>query len=299
MIWLRRVGILFGVLLTVIVLGAASVYAMSESRLTRKYTLPTEALVATGGAESIARGAHVATAIAKCTECHASDLGGGVVIDAPAVGHVEATNLTTGRGGVLASYDDAKLERAIRHGIGADGRNLLIMPSSEYHHLSDSDVAAVIAYIRSRPAVDREHAPSTLGPVLRVMWAAGKAFPANAELIAHDAPHLKLTPVGSNEEAGRYIAANGCSGCHGETYSGGPIPGAPPEWKPAANITPAGIGAYTLADFRTMLREGKRPSGTVVDTLMPIRATKLMTDEEIEAVYKFLKTVPAKPYGGR
>ena len=299
MIWLRRLGIVLGVLLLVVAVGAASVYAMSESRLSKQYAVPSEILPAAAGPETIARGEHIAVAIAKCTECHASDLGGGVVIDAPAVGHVEATNLTSGRGGVLAAYDDAKLERAIRHGIGADGRNLLIMPSEEYHHLSDSDLAAVIAYIRSRPAVDREHAASTLGPVLRVMWAAGKAFPATAEIIAHDAPHLKVTPVGNTVEAGKYIAENGCSGCHGTTYSGGPIPGAPPEWKPAAKITPEGIGSYTLEQFRTLLREGKRPVGTVVDTLMPIRATKHMTDEEIEAVYKFLKTVPSKAYGGR
>ena len=300
MIWIRRIGVVLGVLVVVVALGAASVYAMSQSKLTAKYAVPDESpLTAPADPAVLARGEHVARAIGKCVECHATDLGGGTVIDAPPIGHVEATNLTTGKGGVLALYDDAALERAIRHGVGHDGRNLLIMPSDEYHNLSDEDVAAVIAYIRAQPPVDREHRAASVGPVIRVLWAAGKAYPATAERIAHDAPHRKSTPVGNTEEAGKYIAANGCSGCHGQTYSGGPIPGAPPEWKPAANITPTGIGAYSLADFTRLLRDGVRPSGVAVDTLMPVRATRLMTDEEIEAVYKFLRTVPPKAYGGR
>lgn len=298
--WIRRISLVLGVMVAVVALGAASVYAMSEKKLSAKYTVrPEPPLTTTADAAVLERGRHVATAIAKCVECHANDLGGGTVIDAPPIGHVEATNLTTGKGGVLSRYDDVALERAIRHGIGHDGRNLLIMPSDEYHNLSDDDVAAVIAYLRSRPAVDREHAPASVGPVIRMMWVAGKAYPAPVERIAHDAPHRRSTPVGDNAAAGEYIAANGCSGCHGQTYSGGPIPGAPPEWKPAANITPAGIGSYTPADFTRLLREGVRPSGVAVDTLMPIRATRFMTDEEINAVYKFLKTVPAKAYGGR
>jgi mono/diheme cytochrome c family protein len=299
MTWIRRIGLVLGVLVAVVALGAASIYAMSESKLSTKYTVPAEAVLPAADAAMLARGEHVATALAKCVECHANDLGGGTVINDPPIGHVEATNLTTGKGGVLAQYDDARLERAIRHGIGYDGRNLLIMPSDEFHHLSDNDVAAVISYIRSRPAVDREHAPASVGPVIRALWAAGKVFPATAARIAHDAPHLKSTPLGNDAKAGEYIATNGCAGCHGQGYSGGAIPGAPPGWKPAANITPTGIGKYSLADFTRVLRDGMRPSGVAVDTLMPVRATRRMTDEEIEAVYNFLRTVPAKQYGGR
>jgi mono/diheme cytochrome c family protein len=298
--WIRRLGITLGVIVAIIAVGAASVYAMTQNRLGKNYNVPVEPklAVATDSA-TLARGEHVATALAKCVDCHASDLGGGPVIDDPKIGHVEATNLTAGSGGKLSTYDDVALERAIRHGVGSDGRNLLIMPSSEYHNLSDDDVAALIAYIRSRPSVDRAHQPATIGPVIRLMWVAGKVEPANVASITHDAPHVKSTPLGNNETAGQYIAANGCSGCHGQTYSGGAIPGTPPDWKPAANITPTGIGRYSLADFQRILREGKRPDGSMVDTLMPVRATARMTDEEIEAVYKFLKTVPPKEFGNR
>ena len=299
--WIRRIGIVVGVIILAVAIGAGSVYAITGSRLSQKYVVPDEPplAAATGDQVLIARGEHIATSIAKCADCHGADLGGGIVIDAMPIGHVEATNLTTGKGGVLASYSDATLERAIRHGIGIDGRNLVLMPSADYHNLSDADVEAVIAYIRSRPQVDREHQPSTVGPLLRTLWVAGKMVPIGAATIRHDAPHMKVTPVGNNVNAGRYIAVNGCAGCHGATYSGGPIPGTPPDWKPTANLTPTGIGHYSLADFTRVLREGLRPGGTVVDTLMPVKATKLMSDDEIESVYKFLKTLPPKAFGLR
>jgi len=106
--------------------------------------------------------------------------------------------------------------------------------------------------------------------------------------------------MGVTVEYGHYIAAiAGCKGCHGPGLSGGPIPGGPPEWKPAANITPTGIGHYKETDFFLALREGKRPGGAPIDSLMPFRYTKDMTDDEIRALYMYLKTVPPKPYGGR
>jgi mono/diheme cytochrome c family protein len=214
--WIRRLGIVLGVLVLVVVVGAASVYAMTQNKLGKNYNVPVEPKLAVA-ADSLAlsRGEHVATALAKCVDCHGADLGGGPVIDDPAVGHVEATNLTAGKGGVLSAYDDVTLERAIRHGVGSDGRNLLVMPSKEYHNLSDDDVAALIAYIRSRPSVDRTHGPAKIGPVIRVMWAAGKVDPTGAAVIHHETPHAKSTPTGNTEVAGQYIAANGCSGCHG------------------------------------------------------------------------------------
>jgi mono/diheme cytochrome c family protein len=298
--WLRRLGIVVGVLVLVVALGGAGVYAMTESRRTTTYTVPTETpLAAAADSAALARGERIATVLTGCNDCHRPDFGGGVVIDDPAVGTVHAANLTTGKGGVLAKYDDATLERAIRHGIGHDGRNLMVMPSKEYQHLADDDVAALIAYIRKQAPVDREHPPVRIGPVIRVMWAAGKVYPADAAVIRHDEKHLATAPRGNSEEVGRYLAANGCSGCHGTGYSGGPIPGAPPDWKPAANLTPTGIGRYSLADFTRILREGKRPDGTAVDTLMKVSTTKKLSDEEIESLYRFLRTLPPTPYGNR
>jgi mono/diheme cytochrome c family protein len=112
--------------------------------------------------------------------------------------------------------------------------------------------------------------------------------------------HPAAPPAGPTAAYGRYLAnVGGCTGCHGAGLSGGKIPGTPAEFKPPANITPAGIGHWTEADFVRALRTGVRPGGTNIDPEMPWRLTRLMTDEEIHALYEYLKTVPAKPYGNR
>ncbi len=300
MVWIRRIGVALGILVVLIAAGAATVYAVSERKLTAKYDGTPSHPLPPGDSAMLARGEHMATAISKCEECHGTDLGGTTMIDDAMAARVDAPNLTTGKGGVLAKYDDAALERAIRHGIGADGRGLVVMPSEEFNHMSDADLAALIAYLRTRPPVDREHRPVALGPIFRALWATGKVQLTSVATIDHARPHPAVTPTGTSAETGKYLAnVGGCTGCHGPTLSGGPIPMAPPEWKPAANITPEGIGRYSLADFTKILREGQRPDGSKVAEMMPVRFTKLMSDDEIAAVYNYLRTVPPKPYGGR
>jgi mono/diheme cytochrome c family protein len=91
-----------------------------------------------------------------------------------------------------------------------------------------------------------------------------------------------------------------CTGCHGPGLSGGPIAGGPPDWPPAANLTPTGLGHYTEADFIRALREGVRPGGVPIDAAMPVaRITRHMTDVELRALYAYLRSVPPRPYGSR
>src|SRR5947199_393360 len=69
---------------------------------------------------------------------------------------------------------------------------------------------------------------------------------------------------------GQYLADSaGCPSCHGPGLSGGKIPQAPPDTVPAANITSAGLGAWSEADFLKALRTGMRPDGRVLNTFMP------------------------------
>lgn len=70
-------------------------------------------------------------------------------------------------------------------------------------------------------------------------------------------------------------------------------PGAPP----AQNITPAGIGKWSEADFFRALRVGKRPDGSTINTLMPWELTSQMSDDEIKALLFYLRTVPPKQTG--
>jgi mono/diheme cytochrome c family protein len=289
-----------GGLLLLIVVAIGAIYAVTQRRFNAKLAIAGHNVTIPTDSFSVARGQHLATAIAKCAGCHGQDFGGQLFVDAGPVMKLYALNLTRGKGGTGA-FTDLDWERAIRHGVAPDGRKLLFMPSIEFQHFNDQDFGALVAYLKTLPSVDLEFPKSTIGPIGRALYLKGDLPLMTADDIQHDAAPPPVVQPAASVEYGRYIVSvGGCEGCHGPTLSGGHIPGTPPEFKPAANITPEGIGHYTEADFFRALREGKRPAGTMLDTAyMPVAFTKLMTDDETRAVYMYLKTVPKKAFGGR
>lgn len=296
---LRIVGYVAGGLAALVVLLLAGIYGFSGRRFARTYgDLPAEHVAFSSNPEVVARGQHLVEAITKCGECHGPDLGGQLFIDAGMlVGRAYAPNLTSGKGSAVASYGDADWERAIRHGVARDGRALKIMPSEDFVHLSDADLAAIVAYVRSLPPVERTVPRTVLGPLGRALYLAGQFPVLAAERIDQTASHSAAEP-GVTAEYGRYLATvGGCTGCHGPGLSGGHIPGTPPAVPPSQNLTPAGIGTWTEADFFHALREGKRPDGSQINPFMPWTSARHMTDDEIRAVWLYLESVPARPSG--
>jgi mono/diheme cytochrome c family protein len=297
---MRLLGRLLLALLVLVVLAVAGVFAVSSRKLAQIVVVTDPAPAVVSDSATLVRGEYLARAIGKCTECHTADLGGGLFIDGGPLGTFYATNLTKGAGGIGTQRTDAELVTAIRHGVGPGGRKLLWMPSRDWNVMSDSDVAAIVAYLRSVPNVNRENPPSAIGPLGRALYALGKLPVTEADDLPHDAV-TRTEPIrGATAEYGKYLAdLGGCHGCHGPTLSGGALPGAPPDFKAAANLTPEGIGHYSEQDFFVALREGRRPDGSPIDSLMPVKATKLMTDDDTRAIHLYLKTVPPKAFGGR
>lgn len=291
---MRRVLRVFRALaLVALALGLAAfgaIYGFSEQQLRRAYRLPLDPpLTLPSDSEALARGARLAHVLATCVECHGPDLGGKVFMDAGPLGVVVGPNLTTGRGGIADSLTDADLVRAIRRGRRADGRSLLVMPSEAYVHLGRDDLAALIAYVRSLPPVDREVPPTEIRLLGRALMAIGR-LPI---LVAGKTPDLPLgpgVPPGPTEEYGRYLAdVSGCHGCHGLDLSGGEVAG-PPGTPPASNLTPGGpIGSWTEAAFARSLREGVRPDGAPIDDFMPWKLFAAMSDDEVHALWLYLR----------
>ena len=250
---------------------------------------------------ALVRGEHLARVIMKCVDCHGSDFGGmDPMADAGPLGIVRGPNLTAGEGGVIARYDDAALARAIRHGVKFDGTPILIMPAGAYLTASDPDVAAVVAYLRSLPRVDRVIPQSNITALGRFLYGVGQFPIVEADLVDHSVEPLPPMVAAPTIEYGKYLAdIGGCTGCHGPGLSGGKIPGTPPDWKPATNISPEGLKGWTEADFVRALKEGVRPNGTPIDTLMPWRVTRRMDSTEMRAVWLFVQSMPPKAYGGR
>jgi len=297
MIWVKRFFYFIGGIILLLLVALGVVWAITSVRMAKRYDVAARPVTVPSDSAGIARGRHIAFAIGKCTECHGQDLGGQLLGDNFIFGRLVASNLTTGQGGRALLYDDPTLARAIRHGINQDGKPLKVMPSEAFQYLSDEDAGALVAYIRSIPAVNRELPSTRVGPMARVLWLV-----TNFPLIpARGVDHQRVPPVSMPEAAsveyGKYLADVGsCTGCHGPGLSGGSMGSD----KPASNLTPAGIGTWTEADFVRALREGKRPVGADIDSLaMPWKAVGKMTDSEIHAVWLFLKSVPAKEFGGR
>ena len=268
--------------------------------LRRTYALPQHAPFVVPAPDSalIARGMHLAGPIGKCTDCHGQALSGNVFIDDPAFGRFAGPNLTRGAGGIGAGFTDADWELAIRHGIDRQGHALLFMPSREFNRFSDEDLAALIAYVKQVPPVSDTMAASHVGPVGRALLLAGKARLVDAAELDQQLPHAAAPEVGATAAYGAYIARVGaCLRCHRSNLEGGHVAGTPPSFKAAANLTPTGIGRWTKADFVRALREGLLPGGVAIDSFMPVRMTKGMSDTEIDALWAYLQTVPPRPMG--
>ena len=296
--WFLR--IVAGVLMAVLAL-AAFVWLRSSAALHQRYVVDEAPLTLPADAASLVRGEHIATT-RGCRECHGADLGGHVLMDVPAIGRLAGPNLTRGHGGIGATLSIADWERAIRHGIKPDGRPLLFMPTRDFSSLSDADTAAVIAWARSMPPVDRTLPPARVGPAGRMLFAFGK-MPnlLEARLIDQHAPHVASVTPTPSADYGRYLAS-ACSGCHGTHFSGGAIPGLPPSFPKAANLTPdpaSGLGRWSEADFTRALRTGKSPDGSAIDPFMPWKNFAKMSDTEVAALWAYLRTLPPHSAGGR
>lgn len=297
---LKWTGRVLLVLVVLLLIAAAAVYVRSNQILARTYTAPDDQIAIVHDQAAQTRGRYLVENIAVCVECHGDRFEGGVVIDDPAIGRVVAPNLTTGDGGRGGVLSDADMVRTIRYGVMSTGRSTRVMPVEDYQHLSDADLAAIIAYIRSLPAAPNEQQPTVLRPLGRILLAAGQLDIMTAERVDQS-----LTERGAESavslEYGNYLAnIAGCTGCHGPGLSGGPIPGAPPDFIPAANLTPSGeVGTWSEADFIQTIRTGVNPAGHQLDTLMPWQNYRNMSDDELRAIWLFISSRAPREAGTR
>jgi hypothetical protein len=211
-------------------------------------------------------------------------------------GRVFAPNLTPDKDTGAGNWTDDMLARAIREGIGHDGRALFgIMPFAHYRNMPDEDLASIIVYLRSLPAV-RNVLPQT-----------EIIFPVNYIIRNDPQPLTASVPspdVSDPVKRGRFLVnLIGCVDCHtpvdkhhmpipGMEFSGGQVFQTPWGMSASGNLTPdpSGIPYYDEAMFIKTMRTGVAGTRELNKT-MPWSVLRNMTDEDLAGIFAYLKTL--------
>ena len=283
--------------LTVLVSGAGAAFMvlaeMGDRKLARQVDVAVEPVAFRSDAASVERGGYLFRS-RGCGDCHGANGAGSVVVDDGSM-YIRSPDITPAANGVVAAYAPVDWVRTIRHGVKPDGRPVMIMPSEEYNRFVDADLAAIVAYVRQLPAASGARAEVRLPMPVKALYAAGVVKDAS-EKIDHSLAPAQPVPEGVTAAHGAYVA-NSCIGCHGARLAGGKIPGAPPDWPPAAKLTPGAGSALdryaTPEAFMAMLKSGRRPDGSSVSKVMPFVSLKELNDVDARALYLHLRSLPA------
>ena len=250
------------------------------------------------------RGEYLVQGPMGCGNCHTPmgpegpmagmDLAGTLIVDEAGMKAYSA-NITPGAR--VAQWSDAELARAIREGIRPDGSVIgPPMPIPLYRNISDSDLAAIVAYLRTVAAVDNEVPPSVYP------FPLPPAYGPPVEVVAD-------IPPGNTVEYGQYIAQIAhCMECHTPMGPQGPLMETdmgrggfafhgPWGTSVAPNITssPDGLANYTDEQILVMVTQGMRPDGSKMLPPMPFAYLARMTPQDLSALTVYLRTVPPLP----
>ena len=275
-------GVLSGLLTLVLTLvSVVALIGMVKFYRPRSAPIPDVTVAATS--EQIQRGEYLANSF--CTSCHSPNgelplIGGPDLAKDIPIGSFVAANLTPG--GSLKDWSDGEIFRALRNGIDPQGRGLVLMSNNRVRNLSDEDMQALIAYLRSQPAVENAtpNPPDKLSMLGIVMLGAGQ-LPEGKPPVSGV---ITAPPRGATLEYGGYIASyQDCRDCHGEDLTGG-VKGQLAPIGPNLRV----VRGWTQDQFITTLRTGMNPSGHQLNPQMPWQAISRMDDTDLTALYKYL-----------
>lgn len=290
--WIRRTLVAVLSLLVLLAITVAALVWNGERKRARVVQMPPlSSPVFTDDAAARERGAYL-FASRGCADCHGTDGAGRVFVDDGKGLRIKGPAIHSGAGSVTVGYTPQDWDRIVRHGIKRDGHPAMVMPSEDYNRLTDADFAALVSYVRTLPAHGGGAAIVELPLPVRVLYGAGYIEDAAAK-IDHSLPVQQPVPEGVSLEHGRYVA-NTCLGCHGPQLAGGPVPGGPPDWPPAARLkagADSAMARYPNADaLIAMFRSGKRADGSAVK-VMPFDSFSKMSDTDLRALHLYLKSL--------
>ena len=288
----RIVGIVLGILAGTVLLAGVVLYFIGNARLNKTYDISPSNITLPTDTASLEFGKHRAEIL--CEGCHGADLSGiDNWFDSSALGNIDSANLTSGKGGVGSEFTTEDYVRAIRHGVNPAGKPIFMIAVPSTAHLSDEDLGAIIAYLKTIPPVDHKIRPRHFTPLAKILLAAGVLGKLPAESVSHDI-HVTAPARSATPEYGDYLVnTNDCRVCHGPNLNGGPYPD-PTIKKISPNLTPGGeLGFWTQEQFVDTIRTGKTPGGHQLDPkFMPWKNYRLFSDDELKAIWLYLQSLP-------
>jgi cytochrome c553 len=297
--FLKWGGVVVTGLLTLLPLLVLALALVGFEKLNKPHGNPVADVHVAGTPAQIARGERLAHI---CTGCHSPDrqlpLSGNNFITTfafPPVGTFYAPNLTPS--GNIKDWTDGEVIRAIREGVHKNGRSLIVMTSENFRYMSDDDVQAVVAYLRSQPPAG--------GPTPENQWNTLGAVMINLlDLQTAQASVGRVTaPQPGTPDYGHYMVnVIGCSSCHGAQLQGN-VDNGQPGPPPGPNLTKI-VPNWTEAQFMTFFNAGTRPDGSQVPQeklpngadggpIMPWSTVRAVTtDAELHDIYTYLHSLP-------
>jgi mono/diheme cytochrome c family protein len=295
--WLKWIGTLLAGLLTLIPAALLILALVGFSKLNARFDNPVENIQVERTPAQIARGEKLANA---CASCHSpgnqpplSGTNFAAKFDFPLMGTLYAPNLTPS--GDISGWSDGELMRAIREGIHKNGRSLLIMPAGDFRNMSDEDVQAVVAYLRSQPAVGGP-TPANRFNVLGAIFINLSDFRTAQPPVGH----VAAPPAGTVEYGKYMVDVIGCRSCHGSELQGRVETGQP--GPPAGPNLTLIVPKWTEEEFMAFFNTGTLPGGGQVPIITlssgyseprmnwpMVRA--VTTDDELKAMYAYLHSL--------
>jgi mono/diheme cytochrome c family protein len=300
---LKILKILFAIVASILLLiGIGAVYLL----IAFPKTTPPPQIHVEVTPQRIQHGEYLAKHVTGCVVCHANRAsnyygdpviagtegkGGLFVTDGKSI--LNAPNITPY---ALSSWSDGEIARAVISGVNKGGDPLFpIMPYQLFSSLTQEDLFSIIAYVRSLPAIKNDVPRSKL------------AFPMN--WIVRTIPHPATIRTDTPKNRGEYLTRiASCIECHTPVDDHHrPIPGMEFaggqkfEHVVSANITPdpeTGIGKWSRENFINTFKRFDTPEGRTIElaegtpnTVMPWSAFSGMTEEDLGAIYDYLRTV--------
>ena len=256
---------------------AAFIYLKSQQVIKRTHVPEPRRVSLVTGDELLVEGERLARVFGCADGCHGDKMQGAVVFEHPLNGRFTAPNLTQ----LVQNRTVDEIEAVLRQGIKPDGGSVFVMPSAALAAMTDRDFSAIYSYLRNAPYQTGQPEPQDHGILTRYRMVTG-ALPAEAE--RRITQPWRETFRDNEMRLGEYLASVACAQCHGLDLEG--VEGGAPSLRKVVE--------YDRFEFGRLLEAGAGMGEREVGLMSEVARKRFrhLTEEEVEALYAYLKTRP-------